>query len=94
MEQGKPWCQFRIFKISVPAGNVCCFRSDVMHYDLLPLSLKCFLFNIKIANMIFLESPQCVGYSYANDSDCSSSDDQVGLTTIGPSVKVISEVFQ
>ncbi|ELT98396.1 hypothetical protein CAPTEDRAFT_196707 [Capitella teleta] len=30
----------------------------------------------KIANIIFMESPQCVGFSYSEDGECVSSDDQ------------------
>lgn len=31
----------------------------------------------KIANIIFLESPQCVGYSYADDGICATGDNRV-----------------
>jgi cathepsin A (carboxypeptidase C) len=33
----------------------------------------------KVANIIFLESPACVGYSYNEDGNCASSDDQSAL---------------
>ena len=35
--------------------------------------------HFQVANIIFLESPACVGYSYNEEDDCSSGDDEVGL---------------
>lgn len=35
------------------------------------------MFLFQIANIIFMESPQCVGYSYDNSTTCASGDNEV-----------------
>lgn len=33
-----------------------------------------------VANVLFLEAPACVGYSYSDDGDCSTGDDETSLS--------------